>query len=277
MSESLAEKIDAFLFRFLGIAFGGGGCIALVVNNDPSKVVSSPAGLLFFIAFAILGAYSLTGFLRDLLTQRGRQTLSGKGNRSAAEKTEEHPEEPWMLKEYIKAGVVAILLALFIRTYIAQAFKIPSESMVHTLLVGDHLLVNKLVYLFSEPERGDIIVFQYPQDRSRDFVKRVIGLPGETLELKNKTIYINGKPIDEPYAIYYESHFIPAGDESFGPVLIPKGRLFMMGDNRNNSQDSRVWGTLDINLVHGKAFIVHWSWSGASFGIRWGRVGSLLE
>jgi len=177
---------------------------------------------------------------------------------------------PW--KEYLKAAVIALALALFIRAFIVQAYKIPSGSMLQTLQIGDHLLVNKLVYLFNNPERGDIIVFKYPRDPKRDFVKRVIGLPGETLKLAHNTIYINGKPLVEPYAIY-QDRYAPS---SFGPVTVPPGHLFMMGDNRDNSQDSRVWGPLDINKIRGKAFIIHWSWRGDSFGVRWSRVGKLL-
>lgn len=178
---------------------------------------------------------------------------------------------PW--KEYLKAAVIALILALFIRTFIVQAFKIPSESMLQTLQVGDHLLVNKMVYLFGEPERGDIIVFRYPRDPKRDFVKRIIGLPGETIEMTGNIVYINGKPLAEPYAIYLD-RFMGGG---FSPVTVPPGHLFMMGDNRDNSQDSRVWGALDINSVRGKAFIVHWSWKGSSFGVRWSRIGKLLR
>jgi len=178
---------------------------------------------------------------------------------------------PW--KEYLKAAVIALVLALLIRTFIVQAYKIPSESMLQTLQVGDHLLVNKMVYLFSKPERGDIIVFKYPRDPKRDFVKRVIGLPGETLKMAHNTIYINGKPLVEPYAIYQDRF---AG-YSFGPVTIAPGHLFMMGDNRDNSQDSRVWGALDTHNIRGKAFIVHWSWKRDTFGVRWGRVGKLLR
>jgi len=180
-------------------------------------------------------------------------------------------------KEYFKAGVVAVFLALFIRTYVAQAFKIPSESMMNTLLVGDHLLVNKMVYRFWEPERGDIIVFQYPEDPDRDFVKRVIGLPGERVEMKGNTVYINGEPLDEPYAVYKRSPFRSGSRYHFGPITVPEGHLFMMGDNRNNSQDSRVWGPLDVELIHGKAFLIHWSWKSSHWAVRWNRVGKLLE
>lgn len=182
-------------------------------------------------------------------------------------------EETSHWKEYAKAAVIALALALFIRTFVVQAFKIPSESMMETLLVGDHLLVNKMAPRFSTPERGDILVFRYPLDHSRDFVKRVVGLPGETLEMVRNTVYINGRPLDEPYAIYQTSGF----GNHFGPITVPDGHLFMMGDNRDNSQDSRVWGTLDMDEIRGKAFIIHWSWRENSFGVRWNRLGKLLE
>jgi len=178
---------------------------------------------------------------------------------------------PW--SEYVKAAIIALGLALLIRTYVVQAFKIPSESMVRTLLVGDHLLVNKMVYMFGDPERGDIIVFRYPMDQSRDFVKRVVGLPGETVRVAGEKVFINGKLLDEPYAIYDRGGI--GGD--FGPVKVPAGHLFMMGDNRDNSQDSRVWGMLDVNLILGKAFIIHWSWRNNTYGVRLNRLGKLLK
>ncbi|MBF0291753.1 MAG: signal peptidase I [Nitrospinae bacterium] len=181
-------------------------------------------------------------------------------------------------KEYIKAGVVALALALFIRAFVAQAFKIPSESMVPTLLVGDHLLVNKIVYRIWEPQRGDIIVFEYPMDPSRDFVKRAVGLPGEVVEVKGDTVYINNQPLKEPYAFYEKTHPFGGQDNyQWGPYKVPAGHLLMLGDNRNNSQDSRVWGPLDMRHIHGRAFIIHWSWKDSAFGVRWDRVGKLLR
>ncbi len=196
--------------------------------------------------------------------------------------TQEKPDNsaktvsPPIWKEYVKAGAVALVLALFIRTYVAQAFKIPSESMLQTLQVGDHLLVNKMAYRFTEPARGDIIVFKYPLDKSRDFVKRLIGLPRETVAMKGNNVFINGKKLNEPYAIYESSPFHLDAGYSFGPIKVPEGYYFMMGDNRNNSQDSRVWGPLDGNLIHGNAFILHWSWSGDGYGVRMNRIGKLL-
>jgi signal peptidase I len=197
-------------------------------------------------------------------------------------------------REYFESICVAVILALFVRTFVVQAFKIPTGSMENNLLIGDHLLVNKFAYaptltrieetlLPIDPiRRGDIIVFKYPEDPERDFIKRVIGLPGETIELRNKKVYIDGKGIDEPYVQYL---FTPSDDEGpfdydvrmqYGPVTVPPGQYFMMGDNRDNSQDSRYWGFLPAEYVKGKALFVYFSFSeGASnplTSIRWGRI-----
>lgn len=205
------------------------------------------------------------------------------------------------LREYAEAIAVALVLALFIRTFIVQAFKIPSGSMENTLLVGDHILVNKFSYgihipnevlftgikLFADhrlfpknPERGDIIVFKYPKDEQRDFIKRVIGLPGDKLEIRRQRVFINGEPLhDAAYAIHHD----PATGESlyprddFGPIHIPEGHLFVMGDNRENSQDSRYWGFLNINSIRGKALLIYWSWNGENNWVRFNRVGKILH
>ncbi len=180
-----------------------------------------------------------------------------------------------VFREYAEAAVIAILLALFIRTFVVQAFKIPSGSMKPTLLVGDHILVNKFLYgikipftnktliPISEPERGDIIVFIYPVDPEKDFIKRVIGLPGDTVEISGEKVLINGKPYDDEHGFYSKmgSASAQVGKGShFGPVTVPKDRLFVMGDNRNHSYDSRFWGFVPLSSVKGKAFIIYWSW-----------------
>jgi len=153
-----------------------------------------------------------------------------------------------------------VLLALVIRTFVVQAFKIPSGSMLPTLQIGDHILVNKFVYYFQTIQRGDVIVFKFPQDETRDFIKRVIGLPGDTVEIRGKQVTINGTPLDEPYAVYGDWPASRFGErEKFGPLVVPPDRLFMMGDNRDHSMDSRVWGFLDVHKVKGKAFIVYFS------------------
>jgi signal peptidase I len=184
-----------------------------------------------------------------------------------------------IVREYFESIVIAVILALFVRTWVVQAFKIPTGSMENNLLIGDHLLVNKFVFgptplaigravLPVRPiHRGDILVFKYPEEPDRDFIKRVIGLPGETIELKNKKIYVNNQPLDEPYV-----HFLtpPSSDyqevtsydlrERFGPVTVPADKYFVMGDNRDNSQDSRYWGFLPRDYVKGRALIIYWSY-----------------
>ena len=199
------------------------------------------------------------------------------------------------LREYFESILVAVVLALFVRTFVFQAFKIPTGSMKPNLLVGDHLIVNKFIFaptalglerslLPMRPiQRGDIIVFKYPEEPERDFIKLVIGLPGETLELQNQTVLINGQPLNEPYATYL---FPPAAEgqmdgdlrRKYGPVTVPDGHFFMMGDNRDDSQDSRFWGFLPQTYVKGRALFIYWSFdtpedgSPGGFAPRWGRL-----
>ena len=188
-------------------------------------------------------------------------------------------------REYFESLVVAGILALFVRTFDFQGFKIPSGSMEPNLLIGDHLLVNKMVFgpVGSSLERavmpvrsvvrGDVLVFKYPEEPTRDFIKRVVGLPGETLELKGTQVYINGQPLSEPYALYQRlPDMLLPGDvrRAYGPVTIPEGHYFMMGDNRDDSQDSRYWGFLPSGHIKGRALFVYWSFGGPD-GTRWDR------
>ena len=203
-------------------------------------------------------------------------------------------------REYFESICVAVILALFVRTFVVQAFKIPTGSMENNLLIGDHLLVNKFVFAPSltsfermllpiDPiRRGDIIVFKYPEQPDRDFIKRVIALPGETIELRNKRVYIDGKQIDEPYVHYIfppddsesAASTLPDFDvtRSYGPVTVPERHYFMMGDNRDNSQDSRYWGFMPEEYVKGKALFVYFSFGEGASGlaglgnIRWSRI-----
>jgi signal peptidase I len=179
------------------------------------------------------------------------------------------------IREYAEAAAIAILLALFIRTFVVQAFKIPSGSMKPTLLIGDHLLVNKFIYgvkipyirstviPISKPDRDDVIVFIYPVDKSKDFIKRVIGLPGDKIEIMDKKIYINGKLYEDKYGFYSEKRIPkvnPGNKNKYGPVTVPEDKVFVMGDNRDHSYDSRFWGFVPIKSIKGKAFIIYWSW-----------------
>ncbi len=166
-------------------------------------------------------------------------------------------------RELVETIVLALILAMVIKTFVIQAFKIPSGSMLHTLQIGDHILVNKFIYRFTDPRRGDVIVFLYPEDESRDFIKRIIGLPGDTLEVRNRVVYVNGTPLQEPYVIFqgaggFGNPHTPS--ENFAPVQVPPGKYFMMGDNRDSSMDSRAWGVLDRSKIRGKALVIYWSW-----------------
>jgi len=197
------------------------------------------------------------------------------------------------LREWTEAIILAFLIAMFIRTFVVQAFKIPSSSMVPTLQVGDHILVGKFMYglripltdkkLFTQcPDRGDIIVFIYPRDRSKDFIKRVIGLPGEKIQIRGKSILVNDKPLEDPWGYYTKSHVdTNSTRDNYGPTVVPPHSLFVMGDNRDNSQDSRYWGFVDLKAVKGNAFLIYFSWNKTSRSllnkIRWTRIGDLIR
>ena len=185
-----------------------------------------------------------------------------------------------LLRETIETILIAGLLALIIRTYIVQPFKIPSGSMQQTLQIGDHILVNKFIYRFSSIEREDIVVFKYPKDEKRDFIKRAIAVEGDKLEIRDRMVYVNDAPTSPPYVYhdegYLQDEYYPPRD-NFGPVTVPEDTVFVMGDNRENSLDSRYWGFLDIDKVKGKAFIIYWSWNNDDSSVRWGRTGKLLH
>jgi len=197
-----------------------------------------------------------------------------------------------IIREYIEAILIAMILAFGIRTFVIQAFKIPSGSMIPTLLVGDHILVNKFIYgtripftdiiLFPlrEPKRGDVIVFKYPENPKIDFIKRIIGEPGEKVEIRNKKIYINDVPIEDPWGRYERSRILPknfSNRDNFGPVIVPKDSYFVLGDNRDNSKDSRFWGFVNRKEILGKAILIYWSWNGKENSVRWRRLGKLIK
>ena len=199
-------------------------------------------------------------------------------------------------REYIESLLIAALIALFVRCFIVQAFKIPSSSMEPTLLVGDHLLVNRLSYVtkvpftdivlldLGKPARGDVVVFRYPVDRSKDFIKRVVGVEGDVVQIKDKVIYVNGRRMNDPYAYFAEDTVIPgvfSQRDNFGPVTVPKDSYFCMGDNRDRSLDSRFWGFVKKPDLIGRALIIYFSWNGNAEDIvhhvRWERMGKVIR
>jgi signal peptidase I len=194
-------------------------------------------------------------------------------------------------RETVEAIAVALLLALVIRTFVVQAFKIPSGSMLPTLQIGDHLLVNKFVYgarleiPFTQlsfgrlpglraPQRGDVVVFVNPRDPSQDFIKRVVAVAGDTVEMRSRQLYVDGVAVTDPFATYRLGG-VP-NSQRFGPYEVPAGTLFAMGDNRDESSDSRIWGPVPLENVKGLAFIIYWSWDHARHWLRWERLARLV-
>ena len=178
------------------------------------------------------------------------------------------------IREYYEALLIAIIFVNFARIFAFQAFKIPSGSMEDNLLTGDHIIVNKFIYSppapvlsgllpLRDPRRGDIVVFRYPEDPQTDFVKRVVGLPGETIRIRDKRVFIDGRELPEPYVLFRDKQTQHPNDpqhrDHFGPYRVPPGEYFMMGDNRDNSHDSRFWGSVPRGMIKGRAFMVYWS------------------
>src|SRR5688572_21009637 len=241
----------------------------------------------------------------DELASRASDATTG-----AEVSTSVQPARKSVFREYAEAIVVAMLLAFAIRIFVVQAFKIPSGSMIPTLLVGDHILVSKLSYglqwpgacrfsmsfppmtcytsrsllSFGPPQRGDVIVFRYPEDEDKDFIKRVVGLPGDTVEIRNKVVFVNGASLDDRgYTQRVDPGIIDGAinpRDNFGPVTVPPGTFFVMGDNRDQSLDSRFWGYVSAEKIRGKAFRIYWSWSGQGDWqgwVRWDRLGKAIQ
>uniref|UniRef100_A0A7C4JRX5 Signal peptidase I n=1 Tax=Thermodesulfobacterium geofontis TaxID=1295609 RepID=A0A7C4JRX5_9BACT len=196
------------------------------------------------------------------------------------------------LWDWTKSLLIALILALFIRAFIVQAYKIPSGSMIPTLLIGDYLLVNKLaygiknpikddfIYFWKLPKRQEIVVFTYPQNKKLDFIKRVIGLPGDTVQIVNKKVYVNGKLLKEPYVQFSDPEIYPqeiSPRDNYGPIKVPPEHIFVLGDNRDQSYDSRFWGFVPVKYLKGKALIIYFSWDSQDFKIRFNRIGKLIQ
>lgn len=212
------------------------------------------------------------------------------------------------LREWLEAILIAFLLAIVLRTFLIQAYKIPSGSMEPTLAIGDHIMVNKMRYGLRMPDslfgltplageipyghylfhlaqvhRGDVVVFVFPLDSTKDFIKRVVGVGGDTVQVKNGEVFLNGEPMPDPHAHFEvapqdRSQFSPR--DNYGPAVVPPGKYFMMGDNRDRSYDSRFWGFVNLDQVEGRAMFIYWSWGADSqspLGIRWSRFGKAVR
>lgn len=178
------------------------------------------------------------------------------------------------------ALVIQPIVEISIKINIIQAYKIPSGAMIPTLLIGDHILVDKFIYKKNEPQRGDIIIFPYPVNPSQAFVKRLIGLEGDKIEIRDKQLYINDEKYEEDYIVNLDPTILPASiapRDNLGPIIVPEGKFFVMGDNRDNSYDSRFWKFVEKSTVQGKVKSIYWSWDKEVFKVRWDRVGKTIE
>jgi len=285
----IAAVLELALFYFVGIRYIDGLNISLLKNvlylsfSDLKNGLNIFGLILDSIYFVVLLMNSIYGLIATVVVTgfllKFKSNIEEKSSISVG-------------REYFESIMIAVLLAVAIRTYAVQAFKIPSGSMEDTLLIGDHLLVSKFIYglklpiiegqhaVIRDPRRGDVIVFEYPEDPSKDFIKRVIGTPGDVVEVKEKTVYVNGKPYENPHEVHKEKDLIPREQnprDNFGPVKVPENSYFVMGDNRDRSYDSRFWGFVKNTKIKGLAFIKYWSWDSEKFRVRWGNIGRLIN
>jgi signal peptidase I len=223
----------------------------------------------------------------DKMEDTSKRSTAENGKETVVQSKKKH-----IVREYAESIIIAIILALLIRTFVVQAFKIPSGSMEDTLLIGDHLLVNKFIYGMAipftdkrilkirDPRRGDVIVFEYPEDPSKDFIKRVIGTPGDEVQVINKSVYVNGKIYVNPHEVHKETDLVPLAQnprDNTKLIKVPADSYFVMGDNRDRSYDSRFWGFVKNEKIKGLAFIKYWSWDSEKWRVRWDRIGRLIN
>lgn len=274
---AMAGEKKPWLAVFLSHIFTG---IGQLYNRQVGK------GLAFIIAYIVL--HSLTalhysfGFLLIPLYY-----FALKDAFESASKINEAPAtflkaEGRLIGAFIVVMIVlgAVPFGKIIKTHVIQAYKFPSGSMLPTLEVGDHLLVNKTSRAKAAIGRGDVIVFRYPEDPGRDFLKRVVAIGGDTIEGKDKIIYVNGTALSEPYAIHSDSAIKPGGSaprDNFGPLVIPQNNFFVMGDNRDQSYDSRYWGSVPAENILGRVMKIYWSWDADKASVRWNRVGMAIR
>jgi signal peptidase I len=255
-----APKRGLILFgieQFLLVAFA---VITLVVIAN-----------IIFLIFAVAGGFAFTVFcVVDAVSIARRK----KANYELAKYNRWFAYVGYVV---VLSVLISSLLSVVIKANLVQAYKIPSGAMIPTLLIGDHLLANKYIYKTAEPTHGDIIIFPYPEDPSRDFVKRLIAVEGDVVEMKDKRLYLNGKEQMESYIINTDNRIRKDVRDNFGPITVPPGNLFFMGDNREQSYDSRFYGFVPKNTIKGKAMTLYWSWDSVAHKVRWDRIGKIVQ
>ncbi len=181
----------------------------------------------------------------------------------------------WILASF----VVQPIVSSSIKVLFIQAYKIPATSLEPTILQGDHILAKKLLNVRQGIGRGDMVIFPYPNDTSTDYIKRIIATGGDTVEIVNKEVFVNGNKLNESYVIYSDPEIIPKSyspRDNLGPIAVPDNAIFVMGDNRDHSNDSRFWGFVERDAVKGKAYTIYWSWDSKNFKVRWNRIGKKI-
>jgi signal peptidase I len=248
--------------RLLAAAVGSGLAIALTWSVVLARTTARSGMMILFLAWAAVPrALRLYGAVRAWRDARWLRDT---------------PPPPGRVRATVVYAVLGLAATLAvaggIRAFVLQAFKVPSGAMIPTILIGDHVLVNKLVT--SPPRPGDVIVFIWPKDRSKDFVKRVVAVEGETIEVRDRHVIVDGLMRDDPHATWTNER---SEKEHWGPTTVPAGHVFVMGDNRDQSYDSRVWGSLPLTDIKGKVVVVYWSWDVAHGGVRSERVGHRVD
>jgi signal peptidase I len=255
-----SPKRGLFLFAITKILLIVYAVSALIITPNLAALVFALVGGLAFTIFCVIDAV--------LIARRNKENYElMKYNR-------------WFVYVgyvVVLSFLVSTLVSTGVKASLIQAYKIPSGAMIPTLLIGDHFLVNKLIYKTAEPKRGDIIIFPYPEDPSRAFVKRLIAVEGDVIEIRDKRVYINGKEQSEPYKINTDTSSFRDQRDNFGPVTIPPGKLFFMGDNRDQSYDSRFWGYVPRDTIEGKVMSLYWSWDKVNHEVRWDRIGKHVQ
>lgn len=226
--------------------------------------------LVYLAAYLLLALFYYLYVVGDAIVGARRQ--------GGAYRLKNYNRWPLYLAFGVAAAVISSGLNLTLKHNFVQAFKIPAASMEPTLLVGDHILVDRSVYA-REPKRGAVIVFAYPEDPRKDFVKRVVAVGGDTVAVRDKQLYVNGRPLFEPYIVHRENDVVPASEnprDNFGPVTVPAGACFVMGDNRDCSYDSRFWGFVGKKRIKGTVKNIYWSWDRERNAVRWTRIGTMI-
>lgn len=251
------------------ILFGIEQCLVIALGISTLVYTPDVYSLLLFVAIGIAFAiFCILDAVKIAKTKREQYELS-KYNRWYA----------YVGYFIVMSLCISSLISEGVKANLVKAYKLPSGAMEDTLLIGDHILVDKRSPA-RQPQRSDIVIFEYPEDPTKDFIKRVVAIGGDTVEVKNKNVLVNGTAVTEPYVVHKEANIIPATEnprDNLAPKIVPAGSYFMMGDNRDRSYDSRFWGFVTKDKVKGTVKSIYWSWDREKGAVRWSRIGKKIQ